>query len=208
MFKKKPKAKEEGNELPKKKGKFISYGVLIALFAVIFIGVAVAVGFSVDHISRTNPNFCGTCHNMTEHVDSYLNQNHMDNAHYLAGVGCKDCHSDYTVAEEMKSLVSYVSGDYSVPMDKIKTKDDMCLQCHISQESLAEKTDLLFRNPHQGHFTDLRCKTCHVSHGTQVNYCGSCHDNGGQRMVEDPFIPRSENPFAPGNTPNENAPRQ
>ena len=48
-----------------------------------------------------------------------------------------------------------MSGNYSVPFAKIKVKDAMCLQCHIS-------------------------------HGEQVDYCSSCHENGGQRMIEDP----------------------
>lgn len=199
---------DEQEKNPKKVKKIKPSIFTLALIAFGILIVFTAVGFSMDHVSRVNPNLCGLCHNMTDHVDSFLNQNHLDNVHYQANVGCKDCHSDYTVAQELSSLVSYISGNYSEPMDKIKVNDDMCFQCHIDHEHLAKSTDLLFRNPHQGHFAELRCRTCHVSHDKQVNYCGSCHDNGGQRMIEDQYYARSENPFAPGNVPNENAPKK
>jgi len=72
----------------------------------------------------------------------------------------------------------------------------MCTQCHISGDYLAAQTDFLVRNPHESHWPNLKCVDCHMSHENQVNYCGRCHDNGGQRLVEMPIVPRANNPWA------------
>ncbi len=169
-----------------RKGLWALSGAALGLIGVSLFFLMVAGGFGVDHISRTNPYFCATCHNMQAHVTSYTTSNHLDHAHMQAGVGCKQCHSNYGIPEETASIVNYVSGNYSVPFAKIKVKDEMCLQCHISNAHVAQKTDFLARNPHQNHNIGLRCTACHISHGEQVDYCSSCHENGGQRMIEDP----------------------
>jgi nitrate/TMAO reductase-like tetraheme cytochrome c subunit len=155
--------------------------ILFAICIIMVIGIS---GFSFHIYIKTNPGFCSTCHNMASHVTSYLTSNHMDNVHAQAGVMCKDCHSDFTVLDETQSLVKYVTGDYKKVFTKRKYGDDMCLQCHISMEHLAMQTSYLVRNPHASHWPDLKCVTCHISHGNQVNYCAQCHENGGQRMIE------------------------
>ncbi|PKO14922.1 MAG: nitrate reductase [Chloroflexi bacterium HGW-Chloroflexi-10] len=177
--------KVKRNNIFKRLG-FFGTGFCVLFFLI----VAVGAGFSVDHLSRSDPNFCASCHNMTGHVDSYLHSNHMDNVHLKVGVGCKDCHSDYKVQDEVSSLVNYISGNYQQPFEKIKVKDDMCLKCHISMEYQADSTDYLFRNPHRSHWDSLRCTSCHFSHAEQVDYCSSCHDNGGQRMTGSEITPR------------------
>lgn len=179
--------KSDNTDTPTKAGKAKkrlawSAIALIALCVVLAVGAA---GYTVDHISRTNPNFCGTCHNMTSHVESYLSSNHLDFVHSQAGVGCKDCHSDYSIPEEISSAVSYVTGDYEMPFKKIRVSSDMCLQCHIDNMYQAQNTAHLTRNPHNNHNGEMRCTTCHVSHGEQVDFCSDCHDNGGQMMIED-----------------------
>jgi hypothetical protein len=68
-------------------------------------------------------------------------------------------------------------------LKQISYSNDMCLKCHISYEHVAESTDFLPKNPHKNHNGQLECKTCHVSHGKQIDYCSTCHDNGGQRMI-------------------------
>ena len=60
----------------------------------------------------------------------------------------------------------------------------------------AARTDYLIRNPHLSHWPDVKCTTCHISHGEQVDYCSQCHDNGNQRMTGGEIIPRAENPWA------------
>lgn len=65
--------------------------------------------------------------------------------------------------------------------------NETCLKCHISEEHVAAKTDLLSKNPHTDAHQKLLCTDCHKSHRKQVDYCASCHDNGGQRMIAFPF---------------------
>lgn len=75
----------------------------------------------------------------------------MDNVHKCAGVGCKDCHSSYSYWDEVQSAINYISGDYERVLSRRKVDDTMCLQCHISMEYQATRTDYLTRNPHLSH---------------------------------------------------------
>jgi hypothetical protein len=172
----------------------VSLAVNIAL---VVIAAGVMAGVAVIHQSDTNPSFCGVCHLMKGHVDSYMTSNHLDNVHKQAGVQCKDCH-DYSVWAEIQSGVKYVTGNYNPDLPRRKVKDAMCVKCHISMPYVAVQTDYLVRNPHLNHWPDMRCTICHVSHGDQVDYCSTCHDNGGQRMTEGPIVPRADNPWASG----------
>ncbi|MBI9043780.1 MAG: cytochrome c3 family protein [Anaerolineaceae bacterium] len=178
-----------GKEIQKKVKKKMNWSKIL-LILVVSLCAIVSGGLYVNDYAYKNPGFCNSCHVMNEHVDSYLNVNNMDHYHFKAGVNCKDCHSDYKVTDELTSVVKFISGNYSVPLEKKKVKDDMCLQCHISMEYQADATDFLFRNPHRSHWDSLRCTSCHISHGEQVDYCSTCHDNGGQRMTGSETAPR------------------
>lgn len=174
---------ETQNDGKKKKNK-IRITTTAILFLICIILVIGFSGFSFNSYIKTSPSLCATCHNMESHVTSYLSSNHMDNVHAQASVMCKDCHSSFTVFDETQSLVKYVAGDYKKIFSKRKYGDEMCLQCHISMEHLAKQTSYLVRNPHDSHWPDLKCVTCHISHNNQVNYCAQCHENGGQQMIE------------------------
>lgn len=175
---------------------------LIANIAMVVAIVVVGTGGAMIHQSNTNPNLCGWCHIMEPNVQSYLSSNHLDNVHYRAGVQCKGCH-DYPLDAEIAAGVNYLIGNYYVTADgnipKREFDDEMCFKCHISAEHLANQTDFLVRNPHFSHWGDLKCKDCHVSHEEQIDLCSDCHDNGNQRMVEGPIIPRAENPWVNAN---------
>jgi nitrate/TMAO reductase-like tetraheme cytochrome c subunit len=155
-------------------------GISVAC-AILIIGVA---GFGMTTYAAMTPSFCAVCHNMASHVTSYQSSNHLDNVHAQANVLCKDCHSSYTMIDEAKSLVSYVTGNYKEIFSKRKVGNEMCLKCHINNTFQAIKTSNLVRNPHDGHFPDLTCNACHKAHASQVNYCAQCHENGGQKMIE------------------------
>lgn len=174
----------------------ISIFANIVILAFVLAGVA---GATVIHESDTNPNLCGLCHIMQPNVQSYLTSNHLDNVHNQAGVECKECH-DYPISAELAGAVSFLTGNYTVTREgtlpKRQYADEMCLQCHISSEHLANSTDYLVRNPHFSHWGDLTCSDCHISHGEQIDLCSECHTNGGQRMVGGEITPRAENPWA------------
>ena len=182
-------AKEPKKAKKTKKQIWTIVGIVVLALAVIGAGTG---GYMV-HLSNTSPEFCATCHVMEKNVNSYLTSNDLDNVHSQANVACKDCH-DYPVPAEVASGVNYLLGNYTVGTDgelmPVTYDNDMCLQCHISYEHVANSTDFLERNPHDSHNGELECKTCHVSHGDQINYCGTCHDNGGQRMVGDEIADR------------------
>lgn len=179
-----------------------------ALIILVVLNALVLAAFAVDHRSRSNAEFCSSCHNMTAHVDSYLESPHMDAVHRQAKVGCKDCHFDYTVVDEARSVVNFVLGDYEEVFSRHRFGDDMCNGCHVGLEFQAAKTDHLMRNPHRGHYPDLRCGACHLAHDRQIDYCGRCHDNGGQRMIEDPKIERAVAPWERMTTPGTTGPER
>ncbi len=207
--KKNSESLSEQEKAPKKKWGVLQYSILANVVLVVAAVIALS-GMAVIHQSDTNPEFCGTCHIMDREVNSYLTGNHLDNAHYQAGVECKDCH-DYPVSAEITSGISFLTGNYvatehegSLSLVQRDFGDEICTQCHISMEHVAEKTDYLVRNPHASHFTDLTCSSCHLSHGTQIDYCSQCHENGGQRMVEDLGVPNIESSTSSGDSTSSN----
>jgi hypothetical protein len=145
----------------------------------------------VVHLSNTNPQFCATCHIMQPNVTSYLTSNNLDYVHQQAGVQCKNCH-DYPLSAEISSGIDFLTGNYTVDksgnLKVVKFSDAMCTKCHISAQHVAQLTSFLAKNPHESHNGQLPCNTCHVSHGQQIDYCGQCHDNGGQRLIGQPIL--------------------
>jgi hypothetical protein len=133
---------------------------------------------------------------MEAHVVSYVSSSHLDNIHYQANVGCKDCHTDYSLMAELKSAWRYLQGDDEEVLSRRVFSQEMCNRCHVSMEYQANRTDFLVRNPHLSHWPDLVCGDCHLAHDEQIDYCTNCHDNGGQRMTGEPVVPRADNPWA------------
>ena len=162
---------------------------VIANVAILIVVAGVATGAKVIHESNTNPNFCANCHVMESHVDSYLNKANLDNLHAQAGVGCKDCHHDYSLSDEITAGIKFVTGNYDRDEDgevaPREFDDEMCLQCHISQPYMERQTDYLYYNPHFTRMGIFTCTTCHLSHEEQVNFCNECHFNPDQRMLGD-----------------------
>ncbi len=197
MFKKKTKnetVEQENQTEEKKKFNWGKFAIIANIVLIVGIGIGLA-SMAIIHQSDTNPNFCATCHNMESYVDSYLNGHTMDNVHAEAGVQCKECHSAYDIPAEIESGIKFITGNYDKSMPQRKFGDEVCNQCHISMEYIALQTDFLFRNPHASHWPDLKCRSCHISHGEQIDYCSECHDNGGQRMTGGEIFPRSDNPY-------------
>ncbi|NTW28247.1 MAG: cytochrome c3 family protein [Coriobacteriia bacterium] len=162
----------------------------IVLAVVLVVLVAAGIAGWKWHES---PKFCSTvCHKvMAPYVDSYYNSNFLVRIHAESDVTCLDCHEP-TISEQVTEVISYVSGNYKTPLVQRKYSDDMCLKCHISMTELAKNTSELDRNPHEDPHQDDKCSTCHKSHAAQVDYCGKCHDNGGQEMVTYPWTPNGK----------------
>ena len=189
----KEEAVQEEKVVKAKKNRKLGVWAIVGIVVAALVVVGGAGGGYLIHLSNTSPEFCATCHIMDKNVTSYLSSNDLDNIHYQANVACKECH-DYPVPAEIRSGVKFILGDYTVDENgdlvKLTYEDDICLQCHISKEYVAQSTDFLARNPHNSHNGMLSCKTCHVSHGQQIDYCSQCHDNGGQRLIGEEYEPR------------------
>ncbi len=177
-------------ELTDRSRRWNKFTISVAINVLLLLIIAGLVSASaIIHQTNTNPNFCAGCHVMRPNVESYLTSNHLDHVHAEAGVMCKDCHSDYSLLDEIRAGLNFLTGNYVVNADgtlpKRDFEDDICTQCHGGMERVARSTDFLARNPHNSGMGTFTCDTCHVSHGAQIDYCSQCHSNGGQRMIED-----------------------
>lgn len=81
--------------------------------------------------------------------------NYLAGKHMKQGFDCESCHNNLPKTKAVKT--------------------DQCLSCHESYEKLAERTKGMERNPHAGHFLDLKCTQCHHGHKPSENYCDTCH---------------------------------
>lgn len=158
---------------------------LIVIGAVVVIVAVAAVAGWQWH---EKPSFCNAfCHTpMDGYVENYYEGDGLARIHADADVTCLGCHEP-TVSQQMSELVTWVSGDVTTPLVQRKFGNEMCTNCHGDFAELAERTADLKRNPHENpHSDDNECSMCHKSHADQVDYCGQCHDNGGQTMITYP----------------------
>ena len=200
MFKRKSKRQMdniqgEPQNRPKKYN-WLKISILTNIAIVALIAIVLA-GVEVEHQSDTNPNFCGLCHIMHPNVTSYLTGSSLAHVHEQAGVTCKDCHN-YPIPVEISTGIQFITGNYTVDKNgqlfQRKFDDSLCTKCHISLQHVAQLTDFLPKNPHSSHMGNLPCNTCHISHGSQIDYCSECHNDGGQRMIGQPITPRGTIP--------------
>ena len=174
---------------PKKRRRGKVAAAVVAVAAVVL--VAAAVGFAAWH---EQPSFCNAiCHSpMDAYVEGYYEGNGMARVHAEAGVACLDCH-ETSLNQQIGEGMAWLAGDFRDKPDMMTDYDnETCLDCHVSEEHVAAKTDLLDKNPHADAHQKLQCTDCHKSHRDQVDYCATCHDNGGQRMIEFPSTGHGE----------------
>ena len=150
--------------------------IIIVPVAVAIIGVGGAYGALAYF--EANPSACGTCHVIQPYVDSYYESDFLDNAHAQAEdpVNCKRCHK-YTIPEIVAELVTFIIGDYELPLRARKFPQENCfVGCHGSYEEiiLLTKTEQEF-NRHESHFGQVDCWVCHKMHRAQEDYCTKCH---------------------------------
>ncbi len=182
---------EQGKTSSVVKKRKINWGKasIAANIALLVAVILVAAGAVIIHESDTNPEFCGTCHIMQDKVTSYMEGTYLDHIHAESGVMCKDCHSDYTIPDEIQGGIAYITNNYEVDENGALPVrdfgDEICTQCHISRENVERQTDYLYYNPHFTAMGIFTCNTCHPSHAEHIDYCSTCHLNGGQRMIGD-----------------------
>jgi cytochrome c nitrite reductase small subunit len=146
---------------------------LMVLLAVVVLGGAGAMGFWQYH---ERPEFCATCHIMEPYLASWLDSEYGAHGHATEDVTCLECHVP-TIEQQINELVVYVQGDYEIPLEELDYPQDQCFQCHEhgSYEEVVQLTADLELNPHDSHFGEVECDTCHNMHGPSADYCAECH---------------------------------
>jgi hypothetical protein len=74
--------------------------------------------------------------------------------HVATGLACASCHGNARPADVALNT---------------------CLSCHASYAELARRTAGRTRNPHDSHYPDLECTTCHHGHQKSEDFCAGCH---------------------------------
>ena len=74
--------------------------------------------------------------------------------HVASGLACDSCHGN------------------TRPVD---VPAATCVACHGPHSELVKKTANQARNPHDSHYPDLECTTCHHGHQPLENFCATCH---------------------------------
>lgn len=161
----------------------------IVLGVIVIVVAACAIGFSVWH---AQPSFCNAiCHSpMDKYVESYYEGDDMCRVHAEADVTCLDCHVP-TLSEQVQEGITWIKGDFRPNLDLIRYDSDQCMVCHDEDAVRActaqmEEAGTLTRDPHANVHQMTDCVDCHRSHRNQVDYCTTCHDNGGQVMITYP----------------------
>ena len=150
--------------------------VIAVLLGIVVVGGVGAVGLWQYH---EQPQFCATCHIMDPYLESWQASDLGAHAHAAGDVACLDCHEP-TVQQQVDELVVYVQGDFDVPLAQIRYPMAECLECHEDYPTLAELTSGSDFNPHDSHWGELECGTCHQMHRESVDYCDQCHQTNMQ----------------------------
>ncbi len=182
---------------PRPRKRWAILGAVVAIVAV------AAAGFNAWH---AQPTFCNAvCHDpMDAYVEGYLHDGEsLAFAHGVAGKTCLDCHPA-TLKAQVEEATSWVFGSFETDAQEKLSKSGVafgyrdCAKsgCHDFESVIAATEDWggeVGVNPHYshqfygGHATSERiegsegafamdCSNCHVSHGTSVLWCNSCHD--------------------------------
>ena len=103
--------------------------------------------------------------------------------HLALGDSCESCHPG-DLSEQI--TIAGLEGEPEASSLFFTDDQQTCLssECHVSVEHVAESTaGLGDYNPHASiHGTIEYCNDCHKGHSAQVDTCGQCHPNGGQKM--------------------------
>lgn len=169
----------EKRNAPRKLSESLPRVLKIGAAVVLFIVMLATMGAVVVKDSRKNPAYCATCHE-DPHYESWANADsiHLAHSHAERGISCQTCH-DRTLMESLDEWRAYVVG-YEVPLAERKWTTDQCLVCHGTYARMIPltTTEILGseRNPHDGHWGELECGTCHNMHRNSVDYCSGCHN--------------------------------
>jgi len=161
-------------------GQLNKHKKLVGVAFIVFVAVALVAGKKFYHYAESSE-FCGSCHEMDVHYDSFMASKH-HNEHVHA---CHTCHigpglkgflhaklSDGThdsIEHFKKSyLTSKDSGLFiDIAEDSISIVHNNCVDCHVNEEFTKDKTHvekvvLSKKRGEGGELADLTCMDCHV----------------------------------------------
>ena len=153
--------------------------LIIAIVLVIVMIPTMGTVYVKDNLRNTS--YCASCHE--EHYTTWAapeSEYSLAHQHAEMGVSCQSCHQR-TVGESVMEVVDYATGNYYYPFPETELPMDNCFACHGSYAEIIPLTDPLItgeaRNPHDGHWGELECGTCHKMHSDSIDYCASCHSS-------------------------------
>lgn len=126
--------------------------------------------------------YCANCHVMARYYSSWKSSVFPAHTHAQNGLVCQDCH-EVTLRSAVWDIFSNVTHSYQLPLKEQKVQAEACFRCHASYAQLAEMTNnlkgpdgfALGRNPHNSHWGQLECGTCHKMHRVSRDWCSECH---------------------------------
>ncbi len=152
--------------------------LIIAIVLVVIMIPTMGTVYVKDNLHNTS--YCAGCH--SEYYTTWAapeSEYSLAHQHAEMGVSCQSCHQR-TVGESVMEVVNYATGNYYYPFPETQLSMDNCFACHGSYAEIIPLTDPLVtdaeRNPHNGHFGELECSTCHNMHRDSVDYCSGCHN--------------------------------
>jgi hypothetical protein len=115
---------------------------------------------------------CSQCHKDWKGADL------LAQAHAEAEVTCLDCH-DPTLQQQLQEGIQVATQDFQAAFAEREFPKESCLSCHEhgSYEEIAQRTEELERNPHNSHYGQMECSTCHKVHEASEEVCAYCHDS-------------------------------
>ncbi len=123
---------------------------------------------------------CSICHSLDSYTyeESLQNPDLLAYAHAQEGLTCLDCH-EQTELEEV-----HVGAAPGAKVRPLKVKSEFCFGCHVENEHTsydqvieltADLEEEVGANPHDSHYGQIECRTCHKNHRESEDYCSECH---------------------------------
>ena len=153
---------------------------LFGVIFIIFIAVALIGGKKFWHYVESSE-FCGSCHEMDVHYDSFMSSKH-HNEHVHS---CHTCHVGpglkgflhAKMSDGSHDSVEHFKGTYlttansglfiDIAEDSIPIINGNCVNCHLNEENTKDKTHLekvaqSKKRSEDGGIVDMFCTDCHV----------------------------------------------
>lgn len=175
--------------------------VSIPIGTIVVLAIGVGVYFVVGFYSymQDDPEFCQSCHIMTESWDRWATSDH-------AEVGCHECHQQ-SMLESASQLLSFITHDYERVEKHAVVQDEACEDCHESGDPNWLQVAATAGHKLHADVENIACTTCHsISvHRFEPSgaICEVCHDEQPMAVekMKDTHCPVCHDFLAEGDNP-------